>query len=119
MKNELQRRAELLSSEAYNPKALIAHVKKALGIKKDSELVRLVGFNASVISKVRHKRKLLSAELLLAFHDLSGLSIKEMKQIMGDLGPSTAAVHSNSGKSHRTQISSRRDADAATEVGQH
>jgi hypothetical protein len=84
MKNELQRRADLLSSEAYDPKALIAHVKKALGIKKDSDLVKLVGFNASVISKVRHKRKLLSAELLLAFHDLTGLSVQEMRWVMGD-----------------------------------
>jgi len=84
MKNELQRRADLLSSEAYDPKALIAHVKKALGIKKDSDLVKLVGFNASAISKVRHKRKLLSAELLLAFHDLTGLSVQEMRWVMGD-----------------------------------
>ena len=119
MKNELQRRAELLSSEAYNPKALIALVKKTLGIKKDSELVRLVGFNASVISKVRHKRKLLSAELLLAFHDLTGLSIREMKQIMGAPGPSPFAAHRNSGKSRRTSIRSRCEADAATEVEQH
>ena len=83
MKTELQRRADLLKSKDYNPKALIDHVKKKLGVKRDYELVKIIGFNASVISKVRHKRKLLSAELLLALHDATGIPIKEMKQMMG------------------------------------
>jgi len=83
MKTDLKKRAELLKSEHYNAKALIDHVKKNLGVKRDYELVRIIGFNASVISKVRHKRKLLSAELLLALHDATGIPIKEMKQIIG------------------------------------
>ena len=83
MKTELQKRADLLRSEQYNPKALIDYVKQHLGVKRDYELVKIIGFNASVISKVRHKRKLLSAELLLALHDATGISIKEMKRLMG------------------------------------
>lgn len=83
MKTESHRQADPLASEDYHPKALIDHVKQVLGVKRDYELVKFVGFNASVISKVRNKRKLLSDELLLALHDATGIPIKEMKQMMG------------------------------------
>ena len=103
MKTEFKRRAELLESEDYHPEALIDLVKKKLGLKRDYELVSIIGFDASVISKVKNKRKLLSAELLLALHDSTGLSIKEMKKIMGiPNATKSAAITDETGSKYRS-----------------
>lgn len=85
MKTEFQRRSELLLSENYDPKALIDHLKELLDTKTDANFCKAVGIHPTMLSKVRTKRNAIGAEMLLAFHDVTGVSIKEMKQLMGDV----------------------------------
>lgn len=68
----------------FDPNHLLDFLTKRLGLKNDAALARLLGTTAPVISKIRHNRLPIGATLLIAMHEETGLSIRELRNVMGD-----------------------------------
>jgi len=68
----------------YSPARLLDVLEAKLRLKNDAALSRLLGVEAPTISKIRHKRLRVGAALLLRMHEVSNLSIDELRALMGD-----------------------------------
>ena len=73
--------SDLLS---YDPNRLIDSLLKNIGVKNDFQLSQALDMSASNISKIRKGRMGVSAQTLIAMHEASGLSIRELRELMGD-----------------------------------
>ncbi|MRW89956.1 hypothetical protein GJ699_08170 [Duganella sp. FT80W] len=68
----------------YSPARLLDVLVARLRLKNDAALSRLLGVEAPTISKIRHKRLRVGAAMLLRMHEVSNLSIDELRALMGD-----------------------------------
>lgn len=66
------------------PNRLFDLLIQELGAQNDVGLAALLGVTPPAISKVRNGHNAFSAELLLAAHEASGISIRELRTILGD-----------------------------------
>lgn len=73
---------ELPSS--YDPNNLLDTLIKRLSLKNDAALSRALEVAPPVISKIRHYRLPVGASLLIRMHEVSELSIRELRELMGD-----------------------------------
>ncbi len=71
-------------AKSYNPNHLLDAVIKHVGLKNDAALSRILEVAPPVISKVRHGHLPVGATLLLRMHEISDLSIRELRSLMGD-----------------------------------
>ncbi|WP_329957994.1 hypothetical protein [Janthinobacterium sp. EB271-G4-7A] len=55
-----------------------------LGLKNDAALGRELHVSAPILSKIRHGSLPVSAAILIRMHEVSGLSIHELRACMGD-----------------------------------
>lgn len=81
------RQLDLAKLASYDPDPLLATVIERLNVKNDAELARALKISAPVISKIRHRKMIVSANLLLRVHEITHLSIKELRALMGDRRP--------------------------------
>ena len=70
--------------ERYDPNNLLTGMIKTLNLKNDAALSRALEFAPPVISKIRHGRLPVGASLLIRMQEISNLSIKELREMMGD-----------------------------------
>jgi hypothetical protein len=75
---------KLLDDPNYNPNRLLDTVIASLTLKNDAALSRALGVTAPLLSKVRHRRLPVGAELMIRIHDATTLSITEIRDLMGD-----------------------------------
>lgn len=68
----------------YSPSRLLDTLISRLHLKNDAALARCLEVAPPIISKVRHRRTSVSALLLIRMHEVSELSISELRQLMGD-----------------------------------
>ncbi len=68
----------------YNPDTLLDTLILNFGLKTDAELARKLNEPAPIISKIRHRRLPINARFIIKVHEVSGLSIKEIRGLMGD-----------------------------------
>jgi len=68
----------------YDPDNLLDTLLKKMRWESDAELCRALDTPAPVISKIRHRRAQVSAILLIRMHEVSGLSIRDLRALMGD-----------------------------------
>lgn len=69
---------------AYNPDNLLASIIGKLNLKNDAALSRALEVAPPVISKIRHRRLPVGASLLIRMHEVTDLSIAELRSLMGD-----------------------------------
>ncbi|QAU33833.1 hypothetical protein [Janthinobacterium sp. 17J80-10] len=69
---------------AYDPNHLLDSLIEKLRLKNDAALSRALEVAPPVISKIRHRRLPVGASLLIRMHEVSDLSIKELRLLMGD-----------------------------------
>lgn len=74
MTNELQ----------YNPNHLLDTLLGKMQLKNDAALSRMLEVAPPVISKVRNYRMPIGASLLIRMHEVTGLSIRDLRDLMGD-----------------------------------
>jgi hypothetical protein len=72
------------STQHYDPDQLLASLIGKLNLKNDAALSRALEVSPPVISKIRHRRLPVTASLLIRMHEVSALSITELRQLMGD-----------------------------------
>ena len=68
----------------YNPDNLLDTLMNRLHYKNDAALSRALEVAPPVISKIRHRRVPVGASLLIRMHEISNLSIQELRGYMGD-----------------------------------
>lgn len=68
----------------YNPDSLLNSLIKTLQLKNDAALARVLEVAPPVISKIRHRRLPVGASLLIRMHEVTELSIRELRELMGD-----------------------------------
>jgi len=68
----------------YDPDNLLSSVIGKLNLKNDAALSRALEVAPPVISKIRHRRIPVGASLLIRMHEVTNLSIKELRSLMGD-----------------------------------
>jgi hypothetical protein len=71
-------------SVQYNPDNLLASLISRLNLKNDAALSRALEVAPPVISKIRHRRLPVGASLLIRMHEVTDLSIQELRELMGD-----------------------------------
>jgi hypothetical protein len=74
----------LEDQQAYDPNNLLDSLIKKLNLKNDAALSRALEVAPPVISKIRHRRLPVGASLLIRMHEVSDLSIAELRVLMGD-----------------------------------
>ena len=68
----------------FDPNRLIDELIAKMNVKNDAALARELGVPREVISKIRHKRRPIGSSLLLKMHETTGVSISELRSLMGD-----------------------------------
>ncbi|MFT5534455.1 MAG: hypothetical protein ACI8WM_002037 [Burkholderiaceae bacterium] len=69
---------------AYDPNNLLDSLISKLNLKNDAALSRALEVAPPVISKIRHRRLPVGASLLIRMHEVSDLSIRDLRVLMGD-----------------------------------
>lgn len=68
----------------YNPNRLLDTLIEKLHLKNDAALSRTLEVAPPVISKIRHNRLPVGASLLIRMHEVSDMSIRDLRFLMGD-----------------------------------
>ena len=68
----------------YDPDRLLDELLEKFRLKNDAALCRMLEVAPPVISKLRHRRLPVSAALLIRMHEISGLEISDLRNLMGD-----------------------------------
>ena len=77
-------RTKLSAEPGYNPNHLLDCLITKLHLKNDAALSRALEVAAPVISKIRHRRLPVGASMLIRMHEISDMSIAELRMLMGD-----------------------------------
>ena len=72
------------TAKAYDPDNLLTSLIHMLKLKNDAALSRALEVAPPVISKIRHRRLPVGASMLIRMHEVSDLSIKDLRSLMGD-----------------------------------
>ena len=76
--------AEVANERDYNPDRLLNALIEYLQLKNDAALSRALEVAPPVISKIRHRRLAVGAALLIRMHEVSVLTIGDLRYLMGD-----------------------------------
>src|SRR3990167_3657791 len=76
--------SRLTDQLAYDPNNLLDTLMDKLSLKNDAALSRALEVAPPVISKIRHRRLPVGASLLIRMHEISDLTIKDLRILMGD-----------------------------------
>jgi hypothetical protein len=68
----------------YDPNHLLESLIQKLHLKNDAALSRALEVAPPLISKIRHRRLPVGASLLIRMHEVSDISIKDLRELMGD-----------------------------------
>ncbi len=71
----------------YDPNRLLDALREQLDVTSDVALARLLEIPPPVLSKIRHNKLAVGASVLLRMHDLTGISIRDLRYLMGDRRP--------------------------------
>src|SRR5438309_8598464 len=82
--NESNSSNRLADQIHYDPNNLLDSLIEKLNLKNDAALSRALEVAPPVISKIRHHRLPVGASLLIRMHEVSDLSIRDLRYLMGD-----------------------------------
>jgi plasmid maintenance system antidote protein VapI len=68
----------------YDPDRLLDTLIQRLNLRHDADLSRALEVAPPMISKIRHRKFAISASLLIRMHEVSLLSVAELRMLMGD-----------------------------------
>jgi hypothetical protein len=74
----------LTDHASYNPNHLLDVIIEKMKLKNDAALSRALEVAPPVISKIRHHKLPIGASILIRMHEVTNLSIRELKELMGD-----------------------------------
>lgn len=69
---------------SYDPNRLLDALKDLLKLDSDVALSRVLDVPPPLISQIRHRGYPVGPSILIRMHDVSMLSVRELREIMGD-----------------------------------
>jgi len=81
---EYQGSNRLADQVAYDPNNLLDSLIEKLHLKNDAALSRALEVAPPVISKIRHRSLPVGASLLIRMHEVTQMSIRDLRDLMGD-----------------------------------
>ncbi|MGH8810324.1 MAG: hypothetical protein ACREX0_20795 [Noviherbaspirillum sp.] len=82
--NKAAKSSEASEQFQYDPNNLLESLIEKLNLKNDAALSRALEVAPPLISKIRHRRLPVGASLLIRMHEVSNLSIRDLRHLMGD-----------------------------------
>lgn len=73
----------VITSDAYDPGALLDHVMSKLGLKNDAALAVKLGVPAPVICKTRKRVLAVGPAMMIRIHDAAQMTINEIRAFLG------------------------------------
>lgn len=73
-----------MQTQTYDPNKLLDALIERMHLKNDAALARMLEVASPVISKIRHRRLPVGASILITMHEVTKLSIRELRELMGD-----------------------------------
>lgn len=67
----------------YSPNRLLDTVAEILQVKTDSALATALRVGQPILSKMRHGKANVSSGMLIRMHEITGLTIGELKYLLG------------------------------------
>lgn len=80
----MRKNTAIVYRAGYTPNHLLDTLMVRLRVKSDAALARALCIPASTISKVRHRQMAVNSSLLLAAHEATEMSIRELRTLLGD-----------------------------------
>jgi hypothetical protein len=80
----MHRSQDPASGSEYNPNKLLDAMLNQLNLKNDAALSRALEIAPPLISKIRHRRLPVAASMLIRMHEVSKLSVMELRELLGD-----------------------------------
>jgi hypothetical protein len=74
----------LASQSSYDPSHLLDTLRERMKLKNDAALSRALEVAPPVISKIRHRKLPVGASLLIRMHEVTDMSIRDLRDLMGD-----------------------------------
>jgi plasmid maintenance system antidote protein VapI len=74
----------LTTQDTYDPNHLLDVLIEKLNLKNDAALCRMLEVAPPVISKIRHRRLPVGASMLIRMHEVTDMSVRELRDLMGD-----------------------------------
>jgi hypothetical protein len=97
----------LSSQESYNPNHLLDILLGKMQLKNDAALSRMLEVAPPVISKIRHHRLPVGASLLIRMHEVTGMSIRDLRDLMGDRRTNIACRTHKAARSRKKKLRKR------------
>ncbi|WP_334188778.1 hypothetical protein [Noviherbaspirillum sp.] len=72
------------AKRTYDPNRLLDTLKVRMQLESDIALAELLEIPPPVISQIRHRGYPMAPSILIRMHEVSSLSIREMREIIGD-----------------------------------
>ena len=70
--------------QTYDPNRLLDSLLQNMQLKNDAALSRMLEVAPPVISKIRHHHLPVSASVLMRMHEVTNISIRDLRFLMGD-----------------------------------
>jgi len=80
----MEKEHEQIAQAEYNPDKLLDSLIEKLQLKNDAALSRALEVAPPVISKIRHRRLPVGASILIRMHEVSDLSVSDLRDLLGD-----------------------------------
>jgi hypothetical protein len=77
------RKARILAHPDYAPVRLINHAAHLLRAQNDNQLAELLEYDHGQLSRVRHRKDVVSATLIVAILDRTDLTIGQVRELAG------------------------------------
>lgn len=74
----------LAKPKKYDPNHLLNCLMKIIGVANDAALARKLKMSARIITMLREQKISFSASMLMWLHEASGLTIAELRGLLGD-----------------------------------
>ena len=68
----------------YSPRRLLDALIERLKLKNDAALCRVLEVDPPVISKIRNGKLRVGASMFIRMHEETGLTIRELRDLLGD-----------------------------------
>jgi len=76
-----------LNPVEFDPNLLLDGLRQKYRLKNDAALSRYLQVTPSVISRLRCRKSQITCAVLICIHESTGLSIRELRAMMGDNRP--------------------------------
>lgn len=82
----MRKNTALVARDSYTPNHMLDMLMVKLNVHSDAALARALAIPPSTISKVRHRQMAVNSALLLAAHEATEFSIRDLRAMLGDTG---------------------------------